>query len=208
MRAILDLDAILTLRRFPYFLFDENYLRALQNRDPETENHLVASFSKAIQAKLQSRLRWPELVQDARQETFLRVFTYFRSGKTLANPASLPGFVHGVCHNVALEFLRSHTRHDQIAENVPEPVDTSSDPEGQMVTAERKQIVRKLLGELPVKDRELLRRVLLEEEDKDAVSKELGVDRNYLRVLLYRARLRFKAALVESQSPNASRKPD
>jgi RNA polymerase sigma-70 factor, ECF subfamily len=208
MRAILDSDDILTLRRFPYFLFDENYLRALQNRDPETENHLVASFYKAIQAKLQSRLRWPELVQDARQETFLRVFTYFRSGKTLANPASLPGFVHGVCHNVAKELLRSHTRHDQIAENVPEPVDTSSDPEGQMVTAERKQIVRKLLGELPVKDRELLRRVLLEEEDKDAVSKELGVDRNYLRVLLYRARLRFKAALVESQGPDAARKAD
>jgi RNA polymerase sigma-70 factor, ECF subfamily len=208
MRAILDLDDILTLRRFPYFLFDETYLRALQNRDPETENHLVGAFSKAIQAKLQTRLRWPELVQDARQETFLRVFTYFRSGKTLANPASLPGFVHGVCHNVALEFLRSHTRHDQIAENIPEPVDTSSDPEGQMVTAERKEIVRKLLGELPVKDRELLRRVLLEEEDKGAVSKELGVDRGYLRVLLYRARLRFKAALLESQGPNAPKKPD
>ncbi|HEY7389407.1 MAG TPA: sigma-70 family RNA polymerase sigma factor [Bryobacteraceae bacterium] len=208
MRAILDSDDILTLRRFPYFLFDENYLRALQNRDSETENHLVASFYKAIQAKLQSRLRWPELVQDARQETFLRVFMYFRSGKTLENPASLPGFVHGVCHNVALEFLRSHTRHDQIAENVPEPVDTSSNPEGQMVTTERKQIVRKLLGELPVKDRELLRRVLLEEEDKDAVSKELGVDRNYLRVLLYRARLRFKAALLESQAPGAPRRPD
>jgi RNA polymerase sigma-70 factor, ECF subfamily len=208
MRATLDLDGILTLRRLPYFLFDEKYLRALQDRDPETENHLVASFSKAIQAKLQNRLRWPELVQDARQETFLRVFAYFRSGKTLANPASLPGFVHGVCHNVALEFLRSHTRHDQMAENIPEPVDPSSDPEGQMVTAERKQIVRKLLGELPVKDRELLRRVLLEEEDKNAVSKELGVDRNYLRVLLYRARLRFKAALVESQGPDAPRKSD
>jgi RNA polymerase sigma-70 factor, ECF subfamily len=190
---------MLTLRRFPYYLFDDDYLRALQNRDPETENHLIASFSKAIQAKLQTRLRWPELVQDARQETFLRVLTYFRSGKTLENPASLPGFVHAVCHNVALELLRSHTRHDQIAENAPEPFDTSADPEDQVVTAERKQVVRKLIGDLPTKDRELLRRVLLNEEDKDAVSKELGVDRNYLRVLLYRARRKFKAALLESQ---------
>jgi RNA polymerase sigma-70 factor, ECF subfamily len=198
MRAILDLDDILTLRGFPYFLFDDNYLRGLQNRDSDTENHLIASFSKAIQAKLQSRLRWPELVQDARQETFLRVLTYFRSGKTLENPASLPGFIHSVCHNVALEFLRFHTRHDQIAENAPEPLDSSAGPEDQLVTAERKQIVRKLLEELPPKDRELLRRVLLDEEDKDAVSKEFGVDRNYLRVLLHRARLKFKAALLES----------
>jgi RNA polymerase sigma-70 factor, ECF subfamily len=201
MREVLDLDDILTLRGLPYFLFDLDYLRALQNRDAETENHLIASFSKAIQAKLQMRLRWPELVQDARQETFLRIFSYFRSGKTLENPASLPGFVHSVCHNVALEFLRSHTRHDQIAENAPEPLDISASPEEQVVTAERKQIVRKLLDELPVKDRELLRRVLLEEEDKDAVSKEFGVGRNYLRVLLYRARVRFKAALLDSQDP-------
>ncbi|MBV8732850.1 MAG: sigma-70 family RNA polymerase sigma factor [Acidobacteriia bacterium] len=199
MRAILESD-ILTLRRFPCFLFDESYLRGLQNRDPETENHLVASFSKAIQAKLHTRLRSPELAQDARQETFLRVLAYFRSGKTLDNPASLPGFVHAVCHNVALELLRSHTRHDQLAENAPEPPDPAADPEGQMVTEERKEIVRRLLGELNAKDRELLRRVLLDEEDKDAVSKEYGVDRGYLRVLLHRARLRFKAALLESQA--------
>ncbi|MBV8902898.1 MAG: hypothetical protein JOZ22_04615 [Acidobacteriia bacterium] len=69
-----------------------------------------------------------------------------------------------------------------------------------MVTEERKEIVRRLLGELNAKDRELLRRVLLDEEDKDAVSKEYGVDRGYLRVLLHRARLRFKAALLESQA--------
>jgi RNA polymerase sigma-70 factor, ECF subfamily len=199
MRAILDSDDILTLRGLPYFLFDDNYLRALQNRDPEVENHLIASFSKAIQAKLQTHLRWPDLVQDARQETFLRILTYFRAGKTLENPASLPGFVHAVCHNVALELLRSHIRHEQIAENAPEPLDASASPEDQVVTSERKQIVRKLLGELPAKDRELLRRVLLDEEDKNAVSKEFGVDRNYLRVLLHRARLKFKAALLESQ---------
>jgi DNA-directed RNA polymerase specialized sigma24 family protein len=67
-----------------------------------------------------------------------------------------------------------------------------------MVTAERKRIVRDLLGELAEKDRELLRRVLLEEEDKDAVCREYRVDRGYLRVLLHRARLRFKAALLEA----------
>jgi RNA polymerase sigma-70 factor, ECF subfamily len=157
--------------------------------------------------KLQTRLRSPELAQDARQETFLRVLAYFHSGKTLDNPASLPGFVHAVCHNVALEFLRSHTRHDQLPENAPEPLDPSDDPEDQMVSAERKEIVRRLLGELTVKDRDLLRRVLLEEEDKDAISKEYGVDRGYLRVLLHRARLRFKAALLESEARSPAAKP-
>jgi RNA polymerase sigma-70 factor, ECF subfamily len=199
MRSILESD-ILTLRGFPYYLFDERYIRGLQNKDRETEDHLIASFSKPILVKLQSRLRSPALAQDARQETFLRILTYFRSGKSLANPASLPGFVHAVCHNVALEFLRVHTRHDQLPENAPEPVDPGHDPESQMISAERKTIVRRLLEELNPKDRELLRRVLLEEEDKDTVSKEFGVDRGYLRVLLHRARLKFKAALLEAQA--------
>lgn len=200
MIAYLQPFDMLYQRRVAGQLFDENYLRALNHSDQETENHLISYFSRPVQLKLQARLRSPELVQDARQETFLRILTYFRSGKTLDNPASLPGFVHTVCHNVALELLRGYTRHDQLAENTPEPADRAPNPENQMVTAERKQIVQSLLKELGVKDRELLRRVLLEEEDKDAVCREYRVDRGYLRVLLHRARVRFKTALLQMEA--------
>jgi RNA polymerase sigma-70 factor, ECF subfamily len=178
-------------------LFDAEYLQALKDRNEDIEQHLVSHFSRAVQGKLRNQLRSPELAQDACQETFLRVFNYFRSGKTLDNPASLPGFIHKVSHNIALEFLRSHTRHPQLAEDVADPVDTALNPEGQVVNEERKRIVRRILGDLPEKDRQLLRRVFLEEEDKDAVCQELGVDRNYLRVLLYRARLRMKTAWLQ-----------
>ncbi|HLK50811.1 MAG TPA: sigma-70 family RNA polymerase sigma factor [Bryobacteraceae bacterium] len=175
-------------------LFDGAYLQALADRNEDVEQHLVAHFSRSVRVKLQIQLRSPELAQDASQETFLRVFNYFRSGKTLDNPASLPGFVHKVSHNIALEFLRSSTRHPQLSEDAPEPVDRAPSPEGQVVTEERKRVVQRILRDLPEKDRELLRRVFLEEEDKDAVCAELGVDRGYLRVLLYRARVRMKTA--------------
>lgn len=185
--------------------FDEHYLRALASRREDIEQHLVAHFSRPVRTKLRARLRSPELVQDACQETFLRVFTYFRSGKTLDNPGSLPGFIHTVCHNIALEFLRSHTRHPQMAEDAPDPVDTAQGPEDQMVSEERKDIVRRILGDLPEKDRDLLRRIFLDEEDKDAVCEDLHVDRNYLRVLLYRARNRMRATLVRTEMNRAAR---
>jgi len=181
-------------------LFDAMYLQALADRNEDIEQHLVSHFSRALRAKLRTQLRSPELAQDACQETFLRIFNYFRSGKTLDNPASLPGFVHRVCHNIALEFLRSHTRHPQLAEDSPEPVDGSPGPESQVVTEERKRMVARILRDLPERDRELLRRVFLEEEDKDAVCAELEVDRDYLRVLLYRARLRMKTAWLQLDS--------
>jgi len=177
-------------------LFDETYLGALQERNADAQNQLVSSFSRAVLNKLRARLRSPELIQDAFQETFLRVLTYFGSGKTLDRPGSLPGFVHATCQNVALELLRGHTRHDQFPENFPEPVAAGLDPERQLVSEERKAMVRRLLNELTEKERQLLKRVFLDEEDKDTVCRELAVDRSYLRVLLYRARQRFRAVVT------------
>jgi RNA polymerase sigma-70 factor (ECF subfamily) len=179
-------------------LFDENYLQALARRDADAENFLVVHFSRPVQVKLRARLRSAELVQDAHQETFLRVLRYFHQGKTLDNPASLPGFVHAVCHNVALEFLRSHTRHSQMPENGPETVDPGRGPEAQAVTEERCKMVSQVLSEMPEKDRILLRRVCLDEEDKDSVCREYQVDRSYLRVLLHRARNRFRAVMTQA----------
>jgi RNA polymerase sigma factor (sigma-70 family) len=176
-------------------VFDESYLAALRARNTDVENHLIASFSTPVRVKLRARLRSPEMVEDAFQETFLRIFSYFRSGKTLNNPASLPGFVHTMCHNIALEVLRAHTRQDQLPEHHQGPVDGGLDPQSQLVTEERKVMVRRLLDELPERDGRLLRRVFLDEEDKDTVCREFHVDRGYLRMLLFRARQRFRVAV-------------
>ncbi|MBZ5578983.1 MAG: sigma-70 family RNA polymerase sigma factor [Acidobacteriia bacterium] len=179
----------------------------MAHRDPDAENLLVSTFHRALQLKLRRRLRSPELVQDASQETFLRVLSYFRSGKTLENPASLPGFMHSVCHNISLEFIRQATRYSQIPENAPETADAAASAEVLMLSQETQTAVRQALDGLPQKDRELLRRVFLEEEDKDRVCQEFQVDRTYLRVLLHRARLRFKAVLVQSDSRQAAGGP-
>jgi RNA polymerase sigma-70 factor (ECF subfamily) len=181
-------------------LFDENYLKALRDRDPDAENFLIAYFSRPVQLKLRARLRSPDLIQDASQETFLRVIRYFSSGKTLDNPASLPGFVHSVCHNVALELLRSHTRQAQLPENAPDAVDFSPGPDGQLDSCRRRELVARVLAEMSEKDRELLRRVCLDEQDKDLVCSEFHVDRGYLRVLLHRARNRFRTALMRDSN--------
>src|SRR5262249_4260833 len=53
-----------------------------------------------IWLKARRQLRAPDLVEDACQETLLRVLRYFRSGKGLDNRERLPAFVHSVCHNV------------------------------------------------------------------------------------------------------------
>ncbi len=184
----------------PFRMFDAAYLAALKVQDPEIESHLISQFSTPIKAKLRSRLRSPELVEDACQETFLRVLGYFRSGKTLNNPASLPGFIHAICNNVALELLRQATRQDQIPEHHPGPADQSLGPQDRLVTEERARMVRQILDEMSEKDSRVLRRIFLEEEDRDQVCREMNIDRNYLRIVVFRARKRFRDVLEARQS--------
>ncbi len=179
-------------------LFDERFLNSLTNQDTDAEARLIDHFSRPVRLKLRARLRSPELAEDAFQETFLRIFRYFRGGKTLDNPSSLPGFVHSVCHNVALELLRAHTRQPQIPEHSVERADQSPGAESQMVTAERRQLVGRVLEELSERDRQVIRRVLLDEEDKDAVCSDLQVDRANLRLLLHRARIRFRTVALRA----------
>ena len=181
-------------------MFDQNYLLALRDRDADAENLLISQFSRPVLSKLRMRLRSPELVEDAWQETFLRVLAYFRGGKVLDNPASLPGFVHSVCHRVALELLRAQTRQSQLPEAGAEPVDPGLSPEFQVVTEERKKLVARVLDELQERDRQLLRRIFLDDEDKDVVCKDFHVDRDYLRVLLHRARNKFKTIALRTKA--------
>jgi len=183
--------------------FDERYITGIRNRDPEVESHFVAYFKMPVWLKAKRQLRAPDLAEDAVQETVLRVLRYFRSGKKLEFPERLPAFVQSICHNVTLEMLRAKSRFRQVAENSPDPVDTRHSQELQVITEERKQMVRDVLAQLPVKDRELLQQAMLEDVDKEELCRRLGVDQKYLRVLLFRARQRFRAELLKREANQA-----
>jgi DNA-directed RNA polymerase specialized sigma24 family protein len=60
--------------------------------------------------------------------------------------------------------------------------------------------VREVLGGLPEKDQQLLRWLFFDEADKDEVCRRLGIDRNYLRVLVHRAKARFREGLERREA--------
>jgi RNA polymerase sigma-70 factor (ECF subfamily) len=77
--------------------------------------------------------------------------------------------------------------------------------EGMLVTKESAEHVRRILDGMPKRDRDLLRAIFLEEKEKDVVCREMGVDREYLRVLVYRAKDKFKALYQKGQMGIAQR---
>jgi RNA polymerase sigma-70 factor, ECF subfamily len=175
-----------------YAAFDADYLARLKYGDPETEQHFFAYFSKTIWLKLRNRVRARHLIDEIRQETFARVLSYLKSGKPIQYPERFGGFVQAVCNNVMREVLRSEFTHRQTGD---EPIDTPDHRvkfASDLVTEERKSAVREILSEMPEKERALLRMVFLEEGERSEICERLKVDGNYLRVLLHRAKERFR----------------
>lgn len=183
-----------------FFSFDEAYLKRLRDRDFPTEQHFVAYFRKLLVIKLRSRLRSSQAVDDIAQETFLRVFKTMQAEGGIRQPERLGAFVNSVCNNVLQEFYRSANHGTPLDDDPPEPVDKVIDLEGLLVTKQTREQVRKVLGLLGEKDRQLLRSIFLEEKEKDEVCREFGVDRDYLRVLLHRAKHSFRAFYEKNQA--------
>jgi RNA polymerase sigma-70 factor (ECF subfamily) len=175
--------------------FDARYLARLKDGDVRTEEHFTAYFSNVIWLKLRNRVRARHLIDEIRQETFTRVINYLKSPKTIEHPERFGGFVLAVCNNVMLEVLRAESHLRPAGSKDQEPCDERVRVEDDVVTNERKRMVREVLDELSEKDRELLRMVFLEEGDREAISRRFQVDSDYLRVLLHRAKERFRAVV-------------
>ena len=168
--------------------FSDGYVQRLVQSDRETEQHFVAYFGELLAIKLRPRLRTTELVEDVTQETFLRVLKKLRDGG-IADPEALGAFVNSVCNNVLFEVYRQRSRIAEAPEDGPSdevPIETVLASE-----ADRNE-VRQVLLAISEKDRKIIRWLFFEERDKAEICRTLGVDREYLRVLLHRAKLRFR----------------
>lgn len=173
--------------------FDATYVENLRARDFATEEHFVRYFTELLHLKLRSQLRSPQAIEDVRQKTFARVFESLRKEEVLCQPERLGALVNSACLSVLSEHYRSSSRADSLdEEGQPELAAAGIDAFGHVAREQLKRKVREILVDLPPRDRSLLRAVFLEERDREEVCREFGVDREYLRVLLFKANQEFK----------------
>jgi RNA polymerase sigma-70 factor (ECF subfamily) len=194
--------------RLQFHSFDEDYVARLRRGDPAAQDHFVSYFTALLHIKLRSRLNSPHAIEDVRQETFARVFTLLRKEGALRRPEALGAFLNTVCNNVLLEHYRQSGRSESLdEEGRPEPPAPDHDLVGTIAAQQLKVKVREILENMLPKERSLLKAVFLEEKDRDEVCREFGVDREYLRVLLFRAKQAFKTEyLKRAGAPFAAEK--
>lgn len=182
------------------YTFDKLYVDRLRDGEPTTERHFVSYFGEIIGIMLRARYLTPERIEDVRQETLTRVIATLRRDGGIRQPDRFGAFVNSICKNVLRENDRDSRRTQPLAEGHLEIADKFVDLERALISEETKDKVREILGEMRKRDRELLRAIFLEEKDKDEICREFGVDREYLRVLLHRAKERFRSSFRREQA--------
>jgi RNA polymerase sigma-70 factor, ECF subfamily len=167
--------------------FDSEYLDRLKARDPGTQEHFAGYFNRLLAIKLRSSGIYGSKMDDLRQETLIRALKTIYQGK-IDSPNRLSAFVYGVCNNVMKEFIRgeitSRVRDTSEFPDLPDPRYSADD---HVRHQEILKSVTSVLSGLSEKDRAILNAVFIAETEKDAICKEHGITRDYLRVLLHRS---------------------
>jgi RNA polymerase sigma-70 factor, ECF subfamily len=135
---------------------------------------LIASQYPGLRLLILSRTRNPALCSDLLQEAVATTWEKWLAGK-IARPDQIAGYVF----QVAINLLRNHRR------SYAERSDKRVDPEvAEALTAEEAadtvvqdriaEQIRVLLEELPERDRFVVKRFYLDEEDKETICREWG----------------------------------
>jgi RNA polymerase sigma-70 factor (ECF subfamily) len=165
------------------------------------EETLVARYGPPLHFMLKQRTRDSELALDVRQEALRIVIEKLRAG-TLEQPERLGGYLRGVALKLCGAQRRKERRRATTADSdaIEAIADTRADPAERVSDEQLRRAVRTLLAELSTpRDRDILTRVYLLEEDKDTICAALGVDSLHFNRVLFRAKERFREVLERAE---------
>lgn len=169
-----------------------DYLAKLAAADASTTDHFVRHYSALLQVKLRARMINTSEIDEIRQETFRRVLSAIQAG-SIRDGARLNAYVIATCNNVVFEHFRHTSRLAPLDDSPNLPA--SENAEKDFLRAERLQRVRLILDKMTERDRQIVTALFIEERDKDDLCQQLGVNREYLRVLVHRALINLRQEL-------------
>ncbi len=178
------------------FVFDDDYVRRLREGDRDTASHFHAYFRDLLLLKLRRRLASIDAIDEVRQEVFARCFEHLGD---LREARKLGAFVNSICNRVLMEYYRAEGRTEPLSDDAAEIAD-SVDTSASLDSARNSERVRRVLNTMPQRDSDILRAIFIDEKSKDEICKSYGVDRDYLRVLLHRAKDKFKTFFLRRKS--------
>ena len=157
-------------------------------------SHLTAVYRDypGLRALILRRVRDPEVAADILQDAAVTTLEKLRSGE-IAHPENVGGYLY----RVALNHLRNHRRKDRTALSSADALSVLTapdEPEWERVGRPQwAEAARRMLQQMPAaRDRELLIRFYLNDEEKGQICRELRLSEEHFNRVIFRARHRFR----------------
>lgn len=166
--------------------------------DADAESELISRYRRGVHFLLRELAREPADAEDLEQETFRLAIEKVRAGE-LREPEKLVGFLRSLARNL---FIGEQRRRRKVVDvdDVVLPADSRASPFEETRRHEDAAALRQLLGELDQpRDREILLRFYLQEEDRQRICSDLRLTEEHFHRVIHRARNRFRS-LVEKTS--------
>lgn len=163
------------------------------------EERVVELYGRAVAIILDRHTNGRPEAEDLYQDTFQIALGKLRHGE-LREPEKLPGFLAQIARNLALEYYRKAARRrtDPDSEALLEFPATGSSQLGRLLEREHAELARQMIRELANdRDREILMRFYIAEEDKDRIAADYGLSSLQFNRVLHRARQRYKTLYQE-----------
>lgn len=165
--------------------------------DRAAETEFVRTFERGVRALVRRRCRPADpIAEDLAQDVLARVLERLRAG-AIRDAAALPAYIQAtIVYTTSAEYRgRRPTESAAVIDDLP----SSDNPVERIASDQLAALLRSLLTELPVaRDREILARFYLDEQDKDDVCRQLGIDASHFHRVVFRARERFRQLLDQA----------
>jgi RNA polymerase sigma-70 factor (ECF subfamily) len=177
-------------------------VRRIGDGDGSAEAELADRYGPGLSYLLRRLTADPALAEDLRQETLRLALEKARAG-AIREPERLAGFLRATARNLAIaEFRRGRSRYEESGSQAgADRPDTGFDPLSRLLRDEEATLVRRLLAELRSdRDRQVLYRYYVAEEEKEAICRALGLGAVHFNLVLFRARERLRRLVQEARA--------
>lgn len=147
---------------------------------------LFRTYAREIRRFLLRRVACAETAADLTQDAFVQ-FLRAEPGTTVADPRA---YLYRTASNLAIDHRRRQVRNPQQAATPEELAmlpDPAPSPEASLLTQEELALLRRAIGALPPRCREVFLLQRFEDLSYEAIGRRLGISKNTVMVQMYRA---------------------
>jgi RNA polymerase sigma-70 factor (ECF subfamily) len=172
----------------------------IETGDERAEAELVERYGRSIRLILLKRTGSAQLASDLCQDTFVVTLRKLRAGE-LKNPASLAAFIRQTAVNISIDHFRREKRYIHQSDGIISLQHSHRDHKAREIDNETaREVLEDALERLAMeRDREILRRFYLADEDKVAICRDLHLSPTHFDRVLYRAKQRMRELINQQK---------